>query len=364
MALTIGGKITIGPGVTMTSQPYSMVSVNAGVSPYVLAYPWLPGSGFGTKYADPTVTPTSGVTNVAFSPNGRVIFLGGTVSPYIQAYSWTQESGFGTKYANPSTNPGAVVANIAVNPAGTVVAMSAGSTNVAYRWTDAGGFGTKYTDPAAQYGSNGSTSLAWSPVGDAIVTGGTLSNAPRVVGYKWSDVSGWGTAYAASFTSGGTANSIRQIAFNPAGTAVIFSLWGPVGTTSGPTVGLRWSSSTGWGTQYSVPANGSVSNGYGCCFTPDGSAVIYTASNSNGAVLKIGAYAWNDSTGFGTAYANATDSSTGIARISMLSDGTAFVSGDSAGVTVTEWNSTTGFGTRYFKAEGGTNAAITAVSTS
>ena len=35
-------------------------------SPYVTAYPWTPGTGFGAKYSDPAITPAGGGNGVAF----------------------------------------------------------------------------------------------------------------------------------------------------------------------------------------------------------------------------------------------------------------------------------------------------------
>jgi hypothetical protein len=38
--------------------------------PYVSAYPWTPGSGFGAKYADPATPPTATGYGVAFLRGG------------------------------------------------------------------------------------------------------------------------------------------------------------------------------------------------------------------------------------------------------------------------------------------------------
>ena len=72
-------------------------------SPYITAYPWS-GSGFGTKYANPSTLPTGTGNGVAFSPDNSAIAVAHLASPFITAYPWSS-SGFGTKYANPSTLP-------------------------------------------------------------------------------------------------------------------------------------------------------------------------------------------------------------------------------------------------------------------
>lgn len=362
MALQIGGKISIGPGVTMTSQPYSVIG-SKGTSPYVAAYTWLPGSGVGTKYADPTVTPAGG-QYISFSPNGRVVFLSFYGSPYIQAYRWTPESGFGTKYADPSVLPigGNYAVNaIELNPAGTAVAMAAATGAViAYRWSDDTGFGTRYTTftPFA----NAATCLDWSPSGDAVVFGGNNNNASKIVAYKWSDATGFGTSYTPSINMDGSGtfpSSINQVSFSPAGNAVVWGFYG--GALGPPFMAYSWNSSTGWGTQYSSPVSpGATTNCNGVSFTPDGAAVIYSLSTNS----TLGAYAWSYASGLGTKYAAPSTLATGSNDISMLADGTAFALGTSSNILIYEWNSTTGFGKQYVQSGAGGKVAFSAVSTS
>jgi hypothetical protein len=72
--------------------------------PYISAYPWTPGTGFGTKYANPGTLPTGDGRGVAFCGNSDIA-VAYSSSPYISAYPWTPWTGFGTKYANPGTLP-------------------------------------------------------------------------------------------------------------------------------------------------------------------------------------------------------------------------------------------------------------------
>ena len=44
----------------------SLIAVSHGTSPYIGVYPW--GSGFGTKYSDPSTLPAGTGRGVAFSP--------------------------------------------------------------------------------------------------------------------------------------------------------------------------------------------------------------------------------------------------------------------------------------------------------
>ena len=85
--------------------PYAgTIAVAHGTSPYITAYTFNSGSGFGTKYSNPSTLPTSTGRGVAFSPDNSAIAVPHESSPYITAYPWSA-SGFGTKYSNPSTLP-------------------------------------------------------------------------------------------------------------------------------------------------------------------------------------------------------------------------------------------------------------------
>jgi hypothetical protein len=71
-------------------------------SSYIYAYPWS-GTGFGTKYANPTTPPTGGSRGIAYNAAGTDIAVSCDASPFILVYPWS--GGFGTKYANPATLP-------------------------------------------------------------------------------------------------------------------------------------------------------------------------------------------------------------------------------------------------------------------
>jgi len=75
------------------------------LSPFISAYPWTSGVGFGTKYANPTALPSSTGLYVAFSPSGIDIAVAHANSPFVTAYPFAHGVGFGAKYADPSTLP-------------------------------------------------------------------------------------------------------------------------------------------------------------------------------------------------------------------------------------------------------------------
>ena len=52
------------------SEPYTgdIAVTHDDPSPYITAYPWTSGTGFGTKYSDPATLPAGDGIAVAFSP--------------------------------------------------------------------------------------------------------------------------------------------------------------------------------------------------------------------------------------------------------------------------------------------------------
>lgn len=353
MALSVGPGINIGGGINLTIGDSAAVLTTTYItSPYIAAYRWYSGSGFGAKYTDPTVLPTTRTNCIAVTAQRDAVIVGNTdYSPYVTAYQWNINTGFGTRYADPSVLPvgGAYgVQAVAFNPAGTVVAMGTNLSPgvLAYQWNSSTGFGTRYSDPGTGFSSQCST-LAWSPSGDALVAGGIDNNAARIIGYKWSDATGFGTAYTANYNygSGGSPPvGVNQVSFSPTGDAVVWGFRG--GAPDVPLIAFKWNSSTGWGTQYSNPTSpGSSTDCNGVSFTPNGSAVVYTISPGGTGVL--GAYAWTYASGFGTKYTAPAVAPGGSGNISVLADGTAFAMNTGTALVVYDWNSTTGFGTRY-----------------
>lgn len=365
MALTIGGKITVGGGITMTSQPYAVIATTYTTSPYVVAYQWLPGSGFGSKYADPTVLPQIRTSCVDVNPAKNAVIIGNAnFTPYLNAYAWNTESGFGAKYADPSVYPvsGSYSVNdVKFNATGTAVAVATGQTPylVAYAWNSATGFGTKYANPSTSFGSQ-AVSIGWSPLNDSLVVGGTESGGSiaMIQGFKWNDATGFGTAYTGTYSmigSGTQPSQFTQISFNPSGTVVAAT---PNDTALAPAVfAWAWNANTGFGTRYSNPASLPIYNaGAGVAFSRDGTAVILSDSYTSSYALE--AYYWNDSTGWGTKYSAPSVAPGGANMISLLANGTAFAMVISGAVVVYEWNSATGFGTRYQQSISGVNGGI------
>ena len=120
-----------------------LISMNA--SPYVAAYSWTSGSGWGTRYT-PTTLPTGSATDASWRPGDNAIAVSHSTTPFLSVYPWT--GSFGSKYADPATTPGSAPGSTNWNYDGSVLLCQTGSSTLqAYKW--ASGFSTKYTNATA-----------------------------------------------------------------------------------------------------------------------------------------------------------------------------------------------------------------------
>jgi hypothetical protein len=73
-------------------------------TPFISAYPFTVGGGFGSKFSNPATLPTTTpyYNNVAFSFGAQAAAITSTTSPYVYAYQFSESTGFGTKYSNPA----------------------------------------------------------------------------------------------------------------------------------------------------------------------------------------------------------------------------------------------------------------------
>lgn len=161
----LDAQIGTGFRVKFSPQSDAIVMCNgANSGPWIAGWPWSHATGFGTKYANPTVAIPAGLTSLAFSPAGDVVVVGCQSSPSILAYAFSAVTGFGTKYANPATLPGGAPRAIAFSPLGTEIAFSREFTNTLYfyRWSGSG-FGELVAD-ANTAPTHGVTHLAFGTV--------------------------------------------------------------------------------------------------------------------------------------------------------------------------------------------------------
>lgn len=255
----------------------------ADYSAGLTAYAW--SSGFGSKYSSSSIFSGQG-RSVVFSASGDTVFAGSNSTPYIYAYPWTSGTGFGTKYANPGTIPNGGLYGIQSIDFGsnTVFAITYSSPYfAAYAWS--AGFGSKYADPATLPSS--SYGINYNGTANAIAVA-QYSGSPYV--YPWS--AGFGTKYAdpASTTSASTA-----VKFNNDGTAIVSAL------TIGQGVDA-WAWSSGYGSKYANPPqlivpNGAVGFYNSLVFSNDGK-LLGVSGGSSSASPYFGIYYFTSANGF------------------------------------------------------------------
>ena len=336
---SIGG-FGLGAGSAAESTVPS-IAVVFGASPYIHAYRWITGVGFGAKYSDPSTLPGGDGYDVTFSPDGSDIAVAHDGSPYITVYSWSS-SGFGAKYSDPSTSPGYKCAGVAFSPDGSTLAVAQlngfAGTRI-YSWSSSG-FGTLYSNPSNierfQY------NITFSPDGSDIAVVGVTS--PYVQVFPWSS-SGAGTLY--SNPSPSISNRARGVAFSPDGSALA------VAHQDGSEISVYSWSSSGFGTKYSNPSSGLFNDGYSVAFSPDGSDIaIGTIAYSHASSRTINVYAWSSS-GFGTKYSNPANSTknspNSVLSVKFSPDGSDLVIGHQGSpyVSAYPWTTGVGFGTKY-----------------
>lgn len=290
---------------------------NTSTQKGLYAYAWSP-AGFGTKYSDPALPSMSGshFTGGKFTPDGDAIVVcaGATTTPTVFGYPWSVGSGFGTRFADPSSTPTDSGGGVAVSPDGTVVAAGFVSTPALKAWlfNSASGFSTKYTDAASSLGS--SREVKFSPSGAGIVAV-SAATGPYVKGYPWNNTTGFGAAYSNPGTAPGnslTGGQPYSLDFTPSGGALAISSGSAF--TRWLTI-YHWSDSTGFGSIYTNLATAQASDKRGVKFTPDGSALLISDASSP----FIHAYAWDDTTGIGAKFSNpATLPAGGGYRIAAL----------------------------------------------
>jgi WD40 repeat protein len=321
--------------------PRYQVAMATGTSPFVLAYPWNSGTGFGVQYASPTTLPNVTSYGVAFSPLANAVAVASFGSPYIDAYGWGA-AGFGTKFSNPATLPTGTGNGVAFSPAANALAVAHNTSPyvTVYPWT-ASGFGTKYANPATLPIFTGND-VAFSPDGNSIAVG--HDNSPFIAAYPWNSTTGFGT----KFTNPATLppSAVKRVAFSPAGDALA------VAHSSSPYATVYpWNSSTGFGTKFANPATAIVANtGYSVAFNPAGNAIVVGLDFN---VQGTTAYAWSGA-GWGARLANYTippSNPFDVYDIAFSPDGAAVsvVGWDSVGAPLAKavrWTST-GFGAAY-----------------
>jgi hypothetical protein len=173
---------------------------------------------------------------------------------------------------------------------------------------------------------------------------GGVTASKRISIYNWDSSTGFGSIFANSSIP----NNIDQVSFvrdnsvfsASFAAAPYFSVW-------------KWSG-LGYGTQYSNPASSlNPSSGGPAGFTWTNAIDAIITSNVTASSYPQ-AWAWSQSSGFGTKYSNGSYISNFVPTtgISLNGDNTqvAFSGSGSSIISLYQWSSATGFGTKYANA--------------
>lgn len=338
----------------------------------VTGWEWA-GLAFGTVITPPSTPVGDIVTAMRSNYAGNAIMLKGYNNlPYVNGYEWTS-TGFGNRYSDPTVPPTADAYwffSGEFNRADNAYIVNTNSTDggfVAYPFDPITGFGTAYALPTAlpypdpsYIGSVGDIRV--SPDDDFIIAGGlnAILNG-GFIGIEWDNTAGFGLKYTEPGEYSATDNNGRSaMDMHPSGEVVAFA--GPTNSISNP-----WSidvfpfdASTGFGTRFANPAAGGTSNGAQCngvAFSPTGGAIaaIYSSGIAP-APPRAKVWAWDNVTGFGSAYALPGDFPDPVSPFiqqplhqvlfSPEGDAIIFIWGYTPYVIAYEWDDATGFGTR------------------
>ena len=324
-----------GGGIVLPNQA---IAAGSKLSPYVHAWAWDSSTGFGSKFSDPATLPSGRSYGCKFSPDGKYVGFANINSPYIFVYPWTN-SGFGTKFANPSLPP-AEARGIGWSRNSNVVIAGhagAGTNSLSAYPVSASGFGTEYADASGQGGTGHGTGFT---TNDADVVASFSDGTPYLAAWPWTP--GFGTIYTApspapSVTSGGQVSINKNT--NDVGVA-----W------AGNDRGKVWafSSGVGWGTAYAAPATLPNNPTQGVAFNQAGTEIVFSGSD---APNSVAAYPWSG--GIGTKYSAPTSEPSSVYQVSFSRNGDAVTVGTDetlyGGDPLATWafTSGSGFGSKY-----------------
>lgn len=324
------------------SPPPQYVVTSTSLTPFVNGYPWTNGTGFGSRYANPSTLPAAAALTVA-QANGNTVAFGEFNSPRVDVYAWSA-SGFGAKFANPASIPTARATDVRFTSNGNALAASIATTATLVAWPWSGGFGTQYAAPAYVPSGNQGNGITFNPANNVILN--TNNDSTQYVS-AWNWNPGFGTKFANPSTA--TGSGPRKPRFNPAGTVVTWTnsanatlntyLWSGGFSTryaqpaSPPSFGgedCAWNGNSivaystdnlaqplavynfsgGYGTRFTNPILPSNSGGSSVAFTSDSNTILVGVKNGANTNVTLHAYVWSNSTGYGTKYANPAGYST------------------------------------------------------
>ncbi len=179
---------------------------------FMQAWAWSNSTQWGSKRSNSSDADTSTTAispaSTRFSPFGNSVFMGGygsNASPWLFAFAYTEGTGFGTKFGNVSAT--SLESNEALFVTGDsatsqkIVVGPYGIAPIVVNFSSATGFGTKLSNPASirLFESGGTYNK-----GIAIGNNGTdiayTSSTDGIVVFSWTNSSGFGTRYTSPAT--------------------------------------------------------------------------------------------------------------------------------------------------------------------
>ena len=335
--------------------PYNgALAVYSSASPYVNVYAITAENGFGVKYSDPSTLQTSGSSpleahNMRFSSDGNFLVTGQSASPFINAWSFTLGTGFGAKFSDPITLPGSAVTAIATKRSeqgvNTQYIVASYANNLISYYVDAaGGFQNAQIKSTPEFPS-GALSLAFHPTGNflfaqnyGLLRSYTWANSssggvtrigsalatptPSPGGAGHGDIHPAGTWYAGAvdsfnlviypFVSGfgggttyntGGATAISSIRFSPSGFSIIGNKF-----TFRNIEAFRFNGATGAVTSFGAGGTANIFSilnvTYESTIAKTGDLVAAVGVDTSSPYTYVVVFPFSDATGFGTRLAN------------------------------------------------------------
>ena len=268
------------------------------------AWAWS-SSGFGTKYANATVSFSSVNYGTEYNNSGNVLAAGRSLTPYFRAFAWTNASGIGTEFSSPATLPQGQTYGTTFKADDSVVGfVNAPGTSGArvnfYAWSNSSGFGTKYANPAVlPVGGTDKPSFLTDNSGNSVVLVTGMTTSPRIYVYNWSG--GFGTKYADPATLPYTASQGSEWGVKGPGDYYI-----SVGCSGTPyIITYKFIIGSGYSTRYAAPASIATSIGTDAKYSAGAKTVA--TGNSNSPYISAWPAPYDSggvSYGYGTKYSN------------------------------------------------------------
>lgn len=275
-----------------------------------------------------------GLSSYVATTNSTAIIIPAYSSPYWQIQNWYNGTtiGFNGKYSDPVSNISWYLQGSSFSRAKGYVGAAYGSTPYLSIWpfNDAVGFGTKYGDPSTL--PNGAVGDIQLDIDDGYVF---VANAvsPYMTAYSFTPASGFGSKIADPASL--LASRGYNIQYN---NGIVFA-----GIQSGACIYAYTFTNGSFGTRYSDPTTTPAYGGYSLAIHPSGNAV--GTSGISGVYL----YAWNNTSGFGTKYAQPSSNPYAYTTKFSSTGNTVAIENNSSSPYVHAYPFTVagGFGTKY-----------------